>query len=182
MDLVATNHQAMVWDTVTAINNLSPFPSEKDDLEWMKHAFKLAEKAFTQNEVPIGSIVVKDNRIIGRGYNQKERLIDPTAHAEMISISAASLTINDWRLKGATMYVTKEPCSMCAGAIVNSRISRLVFGSYDEEKGCCGSRYQICGDKRLGSRTVVKGGVHQEKCTEILKEFFLTKRKIIKEF
>ena len=143
----------------------------------MKIAFKLAEKAFTQNEIPVGSVIVKENRIIGRGYNQKERLTDPTAHAEIISISAASLTINDWRLNGATIYVSKEPCSMCAGAIINSRISRLVFGAYDDQKGCCGSLYQICGDKRLGSNTVVKGGVLEDRCSEILSEFFLLKRK-----
>ena len=143
----------------------------------MKIALKLAEKAFTQNEIPVGSIIVKENRIIGRGYNQKERLTDPTAHAEIISISAASSTINDWRLNGATIYVSKEPCSMCAGAIINSRISRLVFGAYDDQKGCCGSLYQICGDKRLGSNTVVKGGILEERCSEILKEFFYLKRK-----
>ena len=143
----------------------------------MKIALKLAEKAFTQNEIPVGSVIVKENRIIGRGFNQKERLTDPTAHAEIISISAASSTINDWRLNGATIYVSKEPCSMCAGAIINSRISRLVFGAYDDQKGCCGSLYQICGDKRLGSNTVVKGGVLEKKCSEILTEFFYLKRK-----
>ena len=143
----------------------------------MKIALKLAEKAFTQNEIPVGSVIVKENRIIGRGYNQKERLTDPTAHAEIISISAASSTINDWRLNGATIYVSKEPCSMCAGAIINSRISRLVFGAYDDQKGCCGSMYQICGDKRLGSNTVVKGGVLEESCSRILSEFFHLKRK-----
>jgi len=143
----------------------------------MKIALKLAEKAFTQNEIPVGSVIVKENRIIGRGFNQKERLTDPTAHAEIISISAASSTINDWRLNGATIYVSKEPCSMCAGAIINSRISRLVFGAYDDQKGCCGSMYQICGDKRLGSNTVVKGGVLEESCSRILSEFFQLKRK-----
>ena len=149
----------------------------------MKIALKLAEKAFTQNEIPVGSVIVKENRIIGRGYNQKERLTDPTAHAEIISISAASSTINDWRLNGATIYVSKEPCSMCAGAIINSRISRLVFGAYDDQKGCCGSLYQICGDKRLGSNTVVKGGVLEDRCSEILSEFFhLKRKKIIKEY
>ena len=149
----------------------------------MKIALKLAEKAFTQNEIPVGSVIVKENRIIGRGYNQKERLTDPTAHAEIISISAASSTMNDWRLNGATIYVSKEPCSMCAGAIINSRISRLVFGAYDDQKGCCGSLYQICGDKRLGSNTVVKGGVLEDRCSKILSEFFhLKRKKIIKEY
>ena len=86
-------------------------------------------------EVPVGAIVVQDNKIIGQGYNQKELLKDPTAHAEMIAISAAASTLNDWRLDSATMYVTKEPCPMCSGAIINSRVKNLIFGAYDEKKG-----------------------------------------------
>ena len=118
-------------------------------------------------EVPVGAIVVKDNRIIGQGYNQREGLNDPTAHAEIIAITAAASTIGDWRLNDCTIYVTKEPCPMCAGAIINSRVSKLIFGSYDDKKGCCGSLYQLCGDKRLESITAVKGGVmHELKCTE----------------
>ena len=142
----------------------------------MKIALKLAEKAFTQNEIPVGSIIVKENRIIGRGYNQKERLTDPTAHAEIISISAASSTMNDWRLNGATIYVSKEPCSMCAGAIINARISKLVFGAYDDKKGCCGSLYQLCGDKRLDSYTAVRGGIEEDICSSLLRDFFYKQR------
>ena len=143
----------------------------------MLKALKLAEKAYSLGEIPVGAIIVNQNIIIGQGYNQKELLNDPTAHAEMIAISAAASTSKDWRLDSATLYVTKEPCSMCAGAIINSRISRLVFGAYDDQKGCCGSLYQICGDKRLGSNTVVKGGVLEDRRSEILSEFFHSKRK-----
>ena len=142
----------------------------------MLKALKLAEKAYSLGEIPVGAIIVIQNKIIGQGYNQKELLNDPTAHAEMIAISAAASTLKDWRLDGATLYVTKEPCSMCAGAIVNSRINTLIFGAYDNKKGCCGSLYQLCGDKRLDSKTAVKGGIEKEKCGMILKEFFKTKR------
>jgi tRNA(adenine34) deaminase len=124
----------------------------------------------------VGAIVVKNDKIIGRGYNQRERLNDPTAHAEILAITAASSTLEDWRLSGCTIYVTKEPCPMCAGAIINSRVSNLIFGAYDEEKGCCGSLYQLCGDRRLDSRTAVKGGVEEDRCSAILQEFFNIKR------
>jgi len=152
------------------------FPSRNSHSNWMKHALRLAENAFSEGEVPVGAIVVKEDRIIGRGYNQQERLNDPTAHAEIIAITAASGTLDDWRLEGCSLYVTKEPCSMCAGAVINSRISELIFGAYDDKKGCCGSLYQLCGDKRLDSRTAVKGGVEEQKCTAILQEFFQSQR------
>ena len=152
------------------------FPSRKNHEDWMKESLRLAEKAFSESEVPVGAIVVKNDNIIGRGYNQRERLNDPTAHAEILAITAASSTLEDWRLSDCTLYVTKEPCPMCAGAIINSRISHLIFGAYDEEKGCCGSLYQLCGDRRLDSRTAVKGGVEEDKCTAILQEFFNLER------
>jgi len=142
----------------------------------MNESIRLAQKAFSEGEVPVGAIVVKNDKIIGRGYNQRERLNDPTAHAEILAITAASSTLEDWRLSDCTIYVTKEPCPMCAGAIINSRVSNLIFGAYDEEKGCCGSLYQLCGDRRLDSRTAVKGGVEEDKCTAILQEFFNLKR------
>ena len=143
---------------------------------WINKALRLAEKAFAEGEVPVGAIVVKDNKIIGRGYNQREALNDPTAHAEILAITAASNTINDWRLNDCSIYVTKEPCPMCAGAIINSRLKHLIFGAYDDKKGCCGSLYQLCGDKRLDSITSVKGGVLENECSMILKEFFSSKR------
>ena len=142
----------------------------------MQESIRLAQKAFSEGEVPVGAIVVKNDKIIGRGYNQRQRLNDPTAHAEILAITAASSTLEDWRLSDCTIYVTKEPCPMCAGAIINSRVSNLIFGAYDEEKGCCGSLYQLCGDRRLDSRTGVKGGVEEDKCSAILQEFFNIKR------
>ena len=152
------------------------FPSKKNKKFWMKEAIRLAEKAYRDGEVPVGAIVVKDGKIIGRGHNQRERLNDPTAHAEILAITAAAGTLENWRLNNCDLYVTKEPCPMCAGAIINSRFSRLIFGAYDEQKGCCGSLYQLCGDLRLNSKTAVKGGVEEEKCKAILQEFFQSKR------
>ena len=152
------------------------FPSRKNHSAWMNEALRLAGKAYREGEIPVGAVIVQKNKIIGRGYNQRERLKDPTAHAEILAITAASGTLEDWRLTDCTLYVTKEPCPMCAGAIINSRMRLLVFGAYDEEKGCCGSLYQLCGDRRLDSKTAVKGGVEEEKCTAILQEFFQTKR------
>ena len=152
------------------------FPSRKNHSAWMNEALGLAGKAYREGEIPVGAVIVQKNKIIGRGYNQRERLKDPTAHAEILAITAAAGTLEDWRLTDCTLYVTKEPCPMCAGAIINSRMRLLVFGAYDEEKGCCGSLYQLCGDRRLDSKTAVKGGVEEEKCTAILQEFFQTKR------
>ena len=152
------------------------FPSRKNRSAWMNEALRLAGKAYREGEIPVGAVIVQKNKIIGRGYNQRERLKDPTAHAEILAITAATGTLENWRLTDCTLYVTKEPCPMCAGAIINSRMRLLVFGAYDEEKGCCGSLYQLCGDRRLDSKTAVKGGVEEEKCTAILQEFFQTKR------
>ena len=150
--------------------------TQKDDSFWMSQAFKLAEQAFSMDEVPVGAVVVCYNRIIGKGLNQCESLNDATAHAEVLAISAAANTLDSWRLNECEIYVTKEPCVMCAGAIINSRIKRVVFGSYDDKKGACGSIYQICGDKRLGSATSIKGGIMEKECSSILKEFFSLKR------
>ena len=154
---------------MTIINN--------DHVKWMKAAFKEAEKAFEQDEVPIGAVVVQNGQIIGRGYNQRESLIDPTAHAEIIAITSAANTIKDWRLKDCQLYVTKEPCPMCAGALVNARINMVIFGMYDEKEGCCGSLYQLCRDNRFKHQLTVKGGIMEDACTLIIQEFFKKKRK-----
>lgn len=149
---------------------------KQDHAYWMKQAFVQAEKAFVAEEIPVGAVVVKDGKVIGRGYNQREQLKDPTAHSEVIAITAAANTLEDWRLTDCTLYVTKEPCPMCAGAIVNARLKMVVFGCYDEEAGCCGSLYQLCGDPRFKTKVAVKGGVMEGQSLSIIKEFFLQRR------
>ena len=151
--------------------------SEISHNKWMQKAIRLAEIARSKDEVPVGALIIKNEKIVGQGYNQKEQLKDPTAHAEVIAITSAASTLNDWRLNGCLMYVTKEPCVMCSGAIISSRISTLIFGAYDDEKGCCGSLYQLCGDSRLASQTTVRGGVEEEQCSFLLKDYFKNKRK-----
>jgi tRNA(adenine34) deaminase len=143
----------------------------------MGQALQQAHKAFENNEIPIGAIIVKDHQVVGRGYNQREMLKDPTAHAEILAITAAANTLEDWRLSDCVLYVTKEPCPMCAGAIVMSRLKMVVFGCYDEDKGCCGSLYQLCGDPRLGQKIAVKGGILEDESLELIQDFFRTKRK-----
>ena len=140
---------------------------------WMQKALVQAEKAFELKEIPIGAIVVQNDKVIGRGYNQREQLNDPTAHAEIIAITAAANTIGDWRLNNCILYVTKEPCPMCAGAIINSRLKMVVFGTYDEEQGCCGSLYQLCGDPRFKTKVAVKGGILEEESLSIIQDLSL---------
>ncbi len=142
----------------------------------MKLALLQAQKAYEKDEIPVGAIVVKEGKVIGRGYNQREMLNDPTAHAEIIAITAAANTIEDWRLNDCVLYVTKEPCAMCAGAIINSRLKMVVFGCYDKEMGCCGSLYQLCGDSQLRNSTAVKGGIMEQECLSIIHDFFQIQR------
>ena len=143
----------------------------------MKQALIQADKAFKSEEIPVGAVVIKEDKVIGRAYNQREQLNDPTAHAEIIAITAAANTLGDWRLNGCTLYVTKEPCSMCAGAIINARLDMIVFGCYDEAEGCCGSLYQLCGDPRFKTKISVMGGVMENQSLSLLKEFFNSCRK-----
>ena len=144
---------------------------------WMKQALIQADKAFKSKEIPVGAVVIKEDKVIGRAYNQREQLNDPTAHAEIIAITAAANTIGDWRLNGCTLYVTKEPCSMCAGAIINARLDMIVFGCYDEAEGCCGSLYQLCGDPRFKTKVSVMGGIMENQSLSLLKDFFKSRRK-----
>ncbi|MCK5075851.1 MAG: tRNA adenosine(34) deaminase TadA [Calditrichia bacterium] len=139
---------------------------------WMNMAFKEAEKAYQLDEVPIGAIIIKNNEILGKGYNLTEKLQDPTAHAEMIAITAAAEKLESRRLLECTLYVTIEPCVMCAGAIVLARISRLVFGAYDPKAGAVSSLYNICNDVRLNHRVEVVQGILENKCGFIMSDFF----------
>lgn len=147
-----------------------------DHEKWMRLALQEAEQAIDIKEVPVGAVIVRGSHLIGRGHNQMELLTDPTAHAEIISITAAASFLGDWRLEECTLYVTKEPCAMCAGAILNSRLEKVVFGCYDEKEGCCGSLYQICSDPRFSHKTAVKGGVLQDDCNSLLVNFFKNRR------
>ncbi len=130
----------------------------------MDYALKEAGQALKRKEVPIGAVIVRENRIIGRGYNQTETLQDPTAHAEMIAITAASTYVGSRRLEDCTLYVTLEPCAMCAGAIVLARIPRLVFGAFDPKAGACGTLYNLVQDARLNHRVDLAGGISAEQC------------------
>jgi len=140
--------------------------------QWMKHALLEAQKALEQEEVPVGAVVVHNGKIIGRGHNQIERLQDPTAHAEMIAITAAANHVESRRLDDCTLYVTLEPCPMCAGAIVLARIPTLVFGSFDPKAGASGTLYNITHDRRLNHTVHVVSGVCDRESEELLKGFF----------
>ncbi|MDY4748907.1 MAG: tRNA adenosine(34) deaminase TadA [Candidatus Fimisoma sp.] len=143
----------------------------------MKEALKEAEKAAAMGEVPIGAVVVKDGIIIGRGHNKTETAKDPTAHAEMEAIRAASAALGGWRLLGCDMYVTAEPCSMCAGAIVWSRIENLYIGTMDPKAGACGSVFNIVQEDKLNHQVNVTTGILQEECSRLLKDFFRSLRR-----
>lgn len=146
----------------------------------MKEALAEAKKAAAAGEVPVGAVIVKDGEIIGRGHNETETDKDPTAHAEMIAIRQAAKNLGGWRLTGCTMYVTTEPCSMCAGAIVWSRISRLFIGTMDPKSGACGSVFNIPQESRLNHFVEIETGLMQEECSSLMKSFFkeLRKRKL----
>ena len=146
------------------------------DQRYMRMAIDQAMIAEEVGDVPIGCVVVYENRVIGKGYNQREKLQDPTAHAEMIALTAASEFIGSWRLHGCTMYVTLEPCSMCAGALVLARIDRLVYGCDDLKTGAVKSLYNIVQDDRLNHHIEVSSGVLVEECSKMLSDFFAGRR------
>lgn len=143
----------------------------------MKMALEEAQKAKNLGEVPIGAVIVKDNKVIGRGYNKTETTKDPTAHAEMEAIRMAAKTLGGWRLIGCDLYVTCEPCSMCAGAIVWSRINNLYIGTMDPKAGACGSVFNIVQEEKLNHNVNIETGILQRECSEILKDFFKNLRR-----
>jgi len=149
----------------------------KKHILYMREALKEAAKASEEDEVPVGAVVVYDGKVIARGHNQIERLKDPTAHAEMLALTSATNFLKTKWLNGASLYVTIEPCSMCAGALVLSRISNLYFGAKDPKTGACGSVINIANNKKLNHRIKVKSGILEAECSSLLKDFFKKKRK-----
>ena len=149
---------------------------QTNDLIFMKEAFKLAYKAKSQDEVPVGAIIVCNNEIIASAYNQKESLKKATAHAEILALEEASRKLQQWRLNECTLYVTLEPCLMCAGALVAARLKRLVYSSKDPKAGAVHSLYQVTQDSRLNHRMDVSYGLLQEESSKLLQEFFREKR------
>ncbi len=147
------------------------------DENFMAEALKEALKAGKEDEVPVGCVIVHEGKIIGRGHNRTLALQDPTAHAEILAITAASEHLNSWRLSGCMVYSTIEPCIMCAGALVLARVDRLVYGAPDPKFGACESLYNIVQDSRLNHRMTVSGGILKDQCAEIMQEFFRKKRR-----
>lgn len=142
----------------------------------MKHALQLAQRAQAEDEVPVGAVIVKDERVIGEGWNQPIAARDPTAHAEIVALRKATQALGNYRLSSATLYVTLEPCVMCAGAILHARVPRVVFGAYDPKAGAAGSLFDILGSDRFTHRPEVMGGVLEQECSAVLMSFFSARR------
>ncbi|MBN1788458.1 MAG: tRNA adenosine(34) deaminase TadA [Sedimentisphaerales bacterium] len=154
-------------------------PSQKQDSldsQFMTAAIDQANIALQNGDVPIGAVIVYENQIIAKGYNQRHQLNDPTAHAEIIALTAAAEYIGNWRLHNCSIYVTLEPCCMCAGALVLARLDRLIYGCDDPKAGACGSIYNIVQDMRLNHRLEITKGILAEDCAKLLQDFFKSKR------
>jgi len=151
-------------------------PFNADDERFQREALAFARIAFAEREVPVGAVVVRDGHMIGRGRNRREGLADPTHHAEIEAIREAARSAGTWRLDGATLYATVEPCPMCAGAAVNARLARIVFGCADPKAGYCGTLANVPQDPRLNHRCAVEGGLLSEECAELMKLFFQARR------
>jgi len=154
--------------------------NSKEDKRFIKLAIEQANIAEENGDVPIGAVVVYKDQIIGKAYNQREQLKDPTAHAEIIALTQAAAFLQSWRLNGCTMYVTLEPCPMCAGALVLARMDRLVYGCDDPKTGACKSLYNIVTDGRLNHRLEVTSGVLAQECSRQMQEFFAKRRTVNK--
>lgn len=155
--------------------------TESLDVFWMQHAIELAKKAEAEGEVPVGAVIVKDDVVVGEGWNRPIIDNDPTAHAEMMALRAAAQTLNNYRLNDTTLYVTLEPCCMCAGAIIHARVSRVVYGAIDPKAGAVTSMFEILGTDKLNHKVEVKGELLADECGLLLTEFFRNKRKLKRE-
>jgi tRNA(adenine34) deaminase len=146
------------------------------DAPWMRQAIAEAQRAPAHGDTPVGALVVRDGVVIGAGHNERELREDPTAHAEVLALRQAAATLGSWRVLEATLYVTLEPCAMCAGAIVLARVPRVVYGAADPKAGAAGSVLDVLGDARLNHRPEVTGGVLGQPCGELLRAFFRSRR------
>lgn len=152
-------------------------PSDPDDLKWMQYAMGLAQKAEAEGEVPVGAVIVLDGEIIGEGWNRPIATHDPTAHAEILALRDAGLRKGNYRLPGSTLYVTLEPCPMCASAIIHARMGRVVFGAYDPKGGAAGSRFNLLPpDDRFNHSLECEGGLLEQECGDMLRGFFRSRR------
>ena len=145
-------------------------------MEWMEQALEEARQAAREGEIPVGAVIVKDGKVIARAHNQREADHDPTAHAEMNCLRQAARALGDWRLRGCTLYVTLEPCPMCAGAMLMAQLTDCVYGAADERQGCCGSVYDLPGDPALSGTTRWQSGVMAEECGQLMSDFFARRR------
>lgn len=149
----------------------------QQDIHWMQHAFTLAEKARSLKEIPVGAVLIHENKIIGKGWNCPITSADPSAHAEIIALRQAGNTLNNYRLNNTTLYVTLEPCAMCAMAMVHARIQRLIFATEDPKTGAVCSVFRIFDEEKINHRVSYQGGVLKDSCSQLLKEFFRVRRK-----
>src|SRR5581483_6370718 len=146
------------------------------DEELMREALVEAREALRMDEVPVGAVVVFENQIVGRGFNRTISDVDPTAHAEIVALRRAAKAVENYRLVGSTLYTTVEPCVMCAGALVNARVSRLVYGATDPRFGAVVTNFQLCSNSSLNHQLEIAGGVLEDECRELIQQFFKTKR------
>ncbi|ALP54834.1 hypothetical protein Tel_10685 [Candidatus Tenderia electrophaga] len=149
---------------------------ESPDQHWIRHALRLAERAGLEGEVPVGAVLVKGDRLIAEGWNRSIQCSDPSAHAEMVALRVAGQSMGNYRLPDTTLYVTLEPCTMCAGAMIHARVKRLVFGAYDPKTGAAGSVFDVFGGPEHNHSVAVNGGVLQHQCAQLLTDFFRARR------
>ncbi len=153
------------------------FPIVSDsDVIWMRHALELAHRAAEQGEVPVGAVLVRDDAVIGEGYNHPIAACDPSAHAEMLALRSAAARCGNYRLVNSTLYVTLEPCPMCAGALVHARVARVVYGAADPRSGACGTVFNLLQSQHLNHRAEIVGGVLESECADLLRGFFRARR------
>jgi tRNA(adenine34) deaminase len=163
-------------EQLRVLNPLTPHPSRLTDERWMRRALELAEQAEREGEVPIGAVLILNGELVAEGWNQPLSTNDPTAHAEIVTLRAAATHLGNYRLPGATLYVTLEPCVMCAGALVQARVARVVYGAPDPQRGAAGSVFKLLTAPALNHHAEITSGVLGDECSQILKAFFERKR------